>query len=103
MFYIIKYKTSEEQQFNYYSLTPPITNTTATVASLAPLTTYVFMVVAENGVSQGFPDLFVESDRTSSQISATTTEGSKYIKSMLHVCTLSELLLVSTNIGIFSK
>ena len=75
VFYLIKYKASEEQQFTYYSPTPPITNTSATVTSLAPLTVYIFMVVAENGVSQVFPDLFTESDRTSSAIFATTKKS----------------------------
>ena len=31
VFYIIKYKTSEEEQFTSYFPTPPITNTSATV------------------------------------------------------------------------
>ena len=80
VFYIIKYKTSEEQQFTYYSPTPPITNTSATITSLAPMTIYMFMVVAENGVSQEFPELFTESDRTSSAIFATTKNSGEYSK-----------------------
>ena len=80
VFYIIKYKTSEEQQFTYYSPTPPITNTSGTVTSLAPMTMYMFMVVAENGVSQEFPHLFTESDRTSSAIFATTKKSGERIK-----------------------
>ena len=83
VFYIIKYKTSEEQQFSYYSPTPPITATSATVTSLTPLTIYMFMVVAENGVSQEFPHLFNESDRTSSAIVAITKEIGEYIKTMV--------------------
>ena len=60
VFYLIRYKTSEEEQFNYYSPTPPITGTSATVTSLTPLTIYIFMAVAENGITQEFPDLFTE-------------------------------------------
>ena len=83
VFYLIKYKTSEEQQFTYYSPTPPITGTSAIVPSLAPLTMYVFMVVAENGVSQEFPDLFTETNRTSSAINAATQKSGEYIKTMV--------------------
>ena len=82
-FYLIKYKTLEEQQFTYYSPTPPITNVSATVTSLAPLTMYVFMVVAENEVSEEFLDHFTESDRTSSAIFANTKKSGEYIKTML--------------------
>ena len=85
VFYLIKFKTSEEQQFTYYSPTAPITGASATVISLTPLTMYMFMVVAENGVSQEFPDPFKESDRTSSAIFATTKKSGEYIKTMLHV------------------
>ena len=76
LFYIVKYKASQEQQFPYYSPSLPITNTSVTVTSLAPLTMYTFMIVAENGVSQDFADQFSEDDRTSSPIFATTQEGS---------------------------
>ena len=79
VFYIIKYKTSREEQFTYYSPTPPITGTSATVDSLAPLTTYTFMVVAENGVTQGYADLFPEDDRTSSPIIVVTNTDGEYV------------------------
>ena len=79
VFYKIKYKTSLEQQFNYYSPTPRITGTSATVTSLAPFTLYTFMVIAENGVSQEFHDVLNESDRTSSAINATTKENGECI------------------------
>ena len=75
MFYLIKYKTSQEPQFSYYSPTPPITNTSATVTSLVPLTMYMFMVVAENGVSQEFHDHLTDSDRTSLVIFVTTKKS----------------------------
>ena len=80
VFYQIKYKTLEEQQFTYYSPTPPITNTSATVTSLSPLTVYMFEVVAEIGVSQEFHDQLTESDRTSSAIFVSTEECSEHIK-----------------------
>ena len=83
VFYLIKYKTSEEEQFTYYSPTPPITNTSTTVTSLSPLTMYMFAVVAENGVSQEFRDHFTESNRTSSAIFATTKESGEYIKTII--------------------
>ena len=72
MFYTVKYKASHEQPSNYYS---PITDTSATVTPLSPLTTYTFTVVAENEISQEFPVQFPESDRTSSSVSVTTKEG----------------------------
>ena len=75
LFYIVKYKASQEQQFTYYSPSPPITDTSVTVPSLAPLTTYTFMIVAENGVSQEFADQFSENDRTSSPIFVTTQKS----------------------------
>ena len=75
LLYIVKYKVLQEQQFTYYSPSQPITNTSVTVTSLAPLTIYTFMIVAENGVSQEFADQFSEDDRTSSPISVTTKEG----------------------------
>ena len=68
VFYKVKYKTSEEQQFTYYS---PINGTSFTVTSLAPLTVYTFLVVAENGISQEFPDQFPESNHTTSAIFVT--------------------------------
>ena len=80
VFYTIKYKTSKEELFNYYSPTPPITGTSVTFDSLAPLTTYTFMVVAENGVTQGFADLFPEDNRTSSLIFVATNTNGEYIK-----------------------
>ena len=57
----------------------PINDNFVTVTSLASLTTYMFMVVAENGVTQEFPEYFLESDRTSSAIFATTEEGGEHI------------------------
>ena len=72
VFYKIKYKTSQEEQFTYYSPTPPITGTSAIVTSLAPLTTYTFMVIAENGITQEYADQFPENDRTSSPIIVAT-------------------------------
>ena len=75
VFCIIKYKTSQEQQFTDYSPTLPVTITSATVDSLEPLTAYTFVVVAENGISQEFPDQFPESDRTSSAVLAITMEA----------------------------
>ena len=80
IFYIVKYKTKMEQQFSNDSTSLPITGTSVTVTPLLPLTTYIFVVVAENGVTQEFPDLFLESDRTSSAISTTTEEGGEHIK-----------------------
>ena len=79
LFYIIIFKTITEEEFSYYSPTPPITDTSVTVTSLVPLTKYTFMVVAENGVTQEFSEQFVESDRTSPAISATTKEGGEHI------------------------
>ena len=79
VFYQIKFKTPLEQNFTDYSPTPPITGTSATVTSLLPLTSYTFIVVAENGVSREFHYLFTESDRTSSAINATTKEGGECI------------------------
>ena len=88
--YIVKYKASQEQQFPYYSLSLPITDTSVTVTSLAPLTMYTFMIVAENEISQEFADQFSEDDRTSSPIFVTTQEGGYYIETMYcrHVCWL---------------
>ena len=74
VFYTVKYKASLDEEFTYYSPTPPITGTFATVTSLVPLTTYTFMVVAENGVSEEFSDQFPESSRTSSSIFVVTKE-----------------------------
>ena len=74
LFYIVKYKASHEQQFTYYSPSPPITDTFVTVTSLAPLTTYTFVIVAQNGVSQEFADQFPEDDQTSSHVFVTTQE-----------------------------
>ena len=71
---------SQGEQFIYYSPIPPITNTSATVYSLAPLTTYMFMVVAENGISQEYAELFPEDDRTSSAIIVVTIVDGKYIE-----------------------
>ena len=82
VFYIVKYKASQEQQFTYYSPSPPVIDTSVTVTSLAPLTMYTFMIVAENGVSQEFADQLSEDDRTSSPIFVTTQEGGWYIETM---------------------
>ena len=84
VFYMIKYKTQQEQQFTYYSPTPPISITSATVTSLVSLTNYTFLVVAENGVSQVFSVQFSEGDRTSSPFSVTTKEGGEHINSFVH-------------------
>ena len=80
VFYVIKYKTSQEEQFTYNSPTPPITNTSATIYSLAPLTTYTLMVVAENGVTQEYPDVFPEDDRTSALIIVVTNKDGEYFE-----------------------
>ena len=69
-----------EEKFSNYFPSLPITDTSVIVTSLVPVTNYTFMVVAENGVTQEFPDQFLESDRTSSAISATTKEGGEHIK-----------------------
>ena len=82
VFYKIKYKTSQENQFTYYSPTLLITNTSATVTSLTPLTTYTFMVVAENGVTVEYPDLFPEEDRTSIPIVVVTNKVGEYFEYM---------------------
>ena len=79
VFYIVKYKTTMEQQFTYYSPSSPITDNFVIVTSLASLTTYMFMVVAENGVTQEFSEYFLESNRTSSAIFATTQEGGEHM------------------------
>ena len=79
VFYKVKYKAALEQEFTYYSPSPPITNTLATVPSLAPVTNYTFMIVAENEVSWEFPDTFVESNRTSSAITVATEEGGEHL------------------------
>ena len=79
VFYIVKYQTTTEKQFSYYSPSPPITSTSVTVTSLVPVTNYTFIVVAENGVIQEFSEQFVESNRTSSAISVTTKEGGEHI------------------------
>ena len=76
LFYKVKYMSSEEQQLTYYS---PISGTSFTLTSLTPLTMYTFMVVAENEVSQEFPDQFPESHRTSSGTFVTTQEGGECI------------------------
>ena len=80
VFYKIKYKNSKEELFTYHSPIPPITGTSATVDSLSPLTMYTFMVVAENGVTQEYTDLFPEDDRTSSPISVVTNTNGEYVK-----------------------
>ena len=80
VFYIVKYKTTMEQQFIYYSPSPRITSTSVALTSLVPFTAYMLAIVAENGVTQEFPDQFLESDRTSSVISTTTKEGGEYTK-----------------------
>ena len=77
LFYVIKYKSTQQQNFSYYSPSPPITTTTITISSLTPMTTYMFMVVAENGLTQEFPNEFPEDDRTSSAIYDTIIEGDK--------------------------
>ena len=79
VFYKVKYKAAMEQEFTYYSPSPPITDTSATVPSLAPVTNYTFMVVAENGVSLEFYDEFLESNRTSSAVSVATGEGGEHL------------------------
>ena len=79
VFYIVKYKTTKEQLFTDYSPSPSITDSSVTVTSLVPLTNYTFLVVAENGVTQDFFEQFVETNRTSSAISATTKEGGEHI------------------------
>ena len=87
VFYKVKYKAAMEQEFSYYSPTPPITDTSATVPSLAPLTIYTFIVVAENEVSWEFPDKFVEANRTSSAITVATEEGGEDLrKTTCFVC-----------------
>ena len=99
VFYIVMYKSTEEQHFSYYSPSPPITGISVTVTSLVPLTTYTFMLVAENGVTQEFPEHFPESNRTSSAISATTKEGGKHTVqcSCVHasVTTIEYVILLS--------
>ena len=77
VFYRVKYNynTTTEQHYTYYSPSPPINDTTVTLTSLLSLTNYTFMVVAENGVTEEFPDQFVESDRTSSAVFVTTEDG----------------------------
>ena len=79
VFYIVKYNTTMEKEFSYYSPSPHINDTTVTVTSLVPLTTYTFMVVAENGVTREFSEQFAESERTSSAISFATKEGGEHI------------------------
>ena len=86
VFYQTEYKTLQKKQFTYYSSAPPITNTSATVTSLAPLTMYMLMFVAENGTSQVFCDQFTERDRTSSVFFVTTKNGGEYIITMSHAC-----------------
>ena len=79
-FYKVKYNAAMEQEFIYYCHSPPITDTSATVPSLAPGTNYTFMVVAENGVSWEFPNKFLEEDRTSSAVSVATEEGGEDLR-----------------------
>ena len=79
VFYKVKYKAAVEQEFTYYSPSPSITDTSATVTSLTPVTNYTFMVVAENGVSWEFHDKFVEGNRTSSVLSVATEEGGEHL------------------------
>ena len=69
--YSIKYKAIHEQQFSYFSPCYPFTDTSATIPSLEPLTKYVFMVVAENGISVEFAGHFSNDSRTSSVVHAT--------------------------------
>ena len=75
VFYRIKYKAKHEQQFSYFSPCYPFTDTSATIPSLEPLTDYMFIVVAENGVSVEFADNFTNASRTSSVVYATTKES----------------------------
>ena len=79
VFYKVKYKAAMEQEFTYYCPSPPITDTSTTVPSLAPLTNYTFMVVAENGVSWEFYNELLESNRTSSAVSGATEEGGELL------------------------
>ena len=75
VFYKIKYKAVQEQQFSYFSPYCPITDTTATIPYLEPLTNYTFMVVAENGVSMEFAPHFSNDSRSSSVVNATTKDS----------------------------
>ena len=74
VFYTVGYKTNEEIEFSYYSPSPPITATYVTITGLQPLTTYVVVVVAENGITQEYTDTS-EASRTTSPLNFTTKEG----------------------------
>ena len=77
-FYIIGYKTTEENEFSYFSGSP-ITATHATITGLQPLTTYTVVVVAENGITQEHAQLPL-APRTSSHLIFTTKEGGTTVK-----------------------
>ena len=74
IFYRIKYKAIKEQQFCYFSPCFPITDTSATIPYLEPLTNYTFMVFAENGVTVEFAHHFSNESRTGSVVNATTKD-----------------------------
>ena len=77
IFYRIKYKAIKEQQFSYFSPCCPITGTSSTIPYLEPLTNYMFMVIAENGVTVEFADHFSNESRRSSVVTASTTDSER--------------------------
>ena len=74
IFYIIRYKIVGCEFVNH-TTSSKITNTSATISGLSPSTTYTFVVVAGNKVTEEFPKAFPLSNaasRTSDEATITT-------------------------------
>ena len=79
MFYTIRYKTAG-CEFVSYATSSKLTDTSATVSGLSPMTTYTFVVVAGDNVTEAFPDDFPLDDaasRTSDELTISTKPSCK--------------------------
>ena len=69
--YTIRFKTlgTDFQDYNPSSI---ITSTSADISGLSPVTTYTFVVVANNKVTKEFPNEFPPALHTSAELTVTT-------------------------------
>ena len=69
--YTIRFKTLG-MDFQDYNPPSIITSTSADVSGLSPVTTYTFVVIADNKVTKEFPHEFPPAPRTSAELIVTT-------------------------------